>query len=402
MKTRVAVFFGGRSPEHDVSVVTGLQAYAALDNQRFEAFPVYIALDGEWLVGESLSQRSTYIPGPEERKRLLPVTLDIGRNSAAEGLLIEKDSGGLFSKPQTHGFDVALLAFHGVVGEDGGMQGLFEAANIPYTGMRLLASTVLMDKAKTKAMLSDTGVPSLPHRVIDRPAEGLLVDPATLEEALTGLAYPVIAKPNHLGSSIGVASAEDTETLRNVLATIFRLDRQAIIEPFVPNLVEYNVAVARLAGEIRTSAIERPKRSDELLDFKQKYMSGDGGGGKKQAGASGGEGMLSLTRDINPQMPKQSEDNIRQWATACFERMGAVGAPRIDFLSDFETGEFWFNEANPCPGSFGYFLWEASTENPLLFTELLSHLVDEALGESAAEQLPPDPTLPEARLFQRR
>ena len=211
----------------------------------------------------------------------------------------------------------------------------------------------------------------------------------------------MIVKPAHLGSSIGVAKADDLDTVRAVLPAIFKFDTTAIIEPFVDNLVEYNVAVSRIGGEVRTSAIERPKRATELLDFKTKYLSG--GGSKKTGGKQPGtssQGMLSLTRDINPELPAAMEGRIRQWASEAFLAVGGTGAPRIDFLSNEKTGEVWLNEVNPCPGSFGYFLWEAA-EKPVLFTALLDHLVEEAKTRHRAGQLPSDPTPADARLFRR-
>jgi D-alanine-D-alanine ligase len=220
-------------------------------------------------------------------------------------------------------------------------------------------------------------------------------------EAVGNATFPACVKPCHLGSSIGVAKVNDMAELRAVLPSIFRLDPVAIVEPFVPNLVEYNVAVSAFGGEVRTSAIERPKRSAELLDFKEKYMSGGGGkkGGSKAPGTAS-EGMLSLTRDINPNIPAALETNIRDWAAAAFAAVSGTGAPRIDFLNDSETGELWLNEVNPCPGSFGYFLWEAATPS-MLFTELLSHLIEEAVGEFRNSRLPSDPTPKDARLFKR-
>jgi D-alanine-D-alanine ligase len=214
--------------------------------------------------------------------------------------------------------------------------------------------------------------------------------------------FPCCIKPAHLGSSIGVSRVKDAQETSDVLPGIFRYDDTAMLEPFVDNLVEYNVAVARINGEIRTSAIERPKRSTELLDFRTKYKSGGSKGeGAKQPGQSS-EGMLSLTRDINPDIPAELAANIRKWAAQVFEQVGGSGAPRLDFLCNGKTGEVWFNEANPCPGSFGYFLWEASKQKPLLFLELLDHLVSEALELHARRQIPLDPTPEDARLFPRR
>jgi D-alanine-D-alanine ligase len=279
------------------------------------------------------------------------------------------------------------------------MQGLFETANLPYTGMRTLASAVLMDKAAAKRLLRGLDIPLLPDAVITRGAAGLPSAEA-ISRLLDGIGLPCIVKPVHLGSSIGVGKADTVEEVRALLPTIFRLDNQALLEPFVPNLIEYNLAVTRAGGGVRTSAIECPKRAEELLDFRQKYMAGGGKGGTKSAGQSS-EGMLSLTREINPALPAEFEGNLRRWATAAFAAVDGSGAPRVDFYCNEATDEVWLNEVNPIPGSFGYFLWEAARP-PLLFTALLSHLLDEALERHRESQLPDDPVPAEARLLPRR
>ena len=403
MKTRVAVFFGGRSPEHDVSVVTGLQAMEALDQDRFSSFPVYVATDGKWFIGDALRQRGNYLPREATVKALESVTLDLWPNIDGKGRLLPTKPGGMFSKPKPIEFDVALLAFHGLFGEDGRMQGLFEIANVPYTGMRPLASSVFMDKDVTKRVLANTGIALLPSAIVERPSGGLLPSAQSVEKSMGGMTFPVIVKPSHLGSSIGVARATSIEELRAGLSTIFRLDTHAIIEPFVENLVEYNVAVRRSAEGIVTSAIERPKTDKDLLDFKAKYLSGGSGSkgksGSKQPGAIS-QGMLSLTREINPPLASALASKVHDWAKTCYSVVYGTGAPRIDFLCNSQTGEIWLNEVNPCPGSFGYFLWEASPK-PLLFAELLSALIDEAVAAQRTIQLPPDPTHPDARLFPR-
>lgn len=406
-KTRVLALFGGRSPEHDVSVISGLQAISALDPERYEAIPLYIAPDGEWLVGDALRERGFYIPNAGQRNELLtPVTLNLA--SGAPPHLVTRPRS-VWHKAKTIPFDVALLAFHGLVGEDGQLQGVFETAGVPYTGMRTMASAVLMDKAATKRMIAGTGVPQLPFHEIRKPEQGVLLTVGELEPILKGATFPACIKPAHLGSSIGVAQVRSLQEVSDVLAaSIFPYDDLALLEPFVENLVEYNVAVRRMKGKLVTSAIERPKRSSELLDFKAKYMSGGNGkqggsktGGSKAPGQSS-EGMLSLTREINPKLPESLEADIRQWAEKVFACVAGTGAPRLDFMCNGATGEAWFNEANPCPGSFGYFLWEASRQCPSLFSELLDELIAEAFDLRRRGQIPLDPTPQEARLFPRK
>lgn len=402
-KKQVAVFFGGRSPEHDVSVVTGLQVLQAIDQSRYSAFPVYINPAGHWLTGDVLRERGNYLISPENRAKLRPVSLDL--NVSGKGRLIESKSG-LFSKPQVLEFDIAIPSFHGSYGEDGQMQGVFELAGIPYTGMRTMASAILMDKGATKKFLQGLDIPVLPYVTLKRPRQGLLIPKDQLAAVIKGFDFPCIIKPSHLGSSIGVAKVNNIEELAACLPAIFESDDSAILEPYVQNLVEYNVAVSKVSGKIRTSALERPKTTDELLDFKQKYLSGGGtkSGTKSGGTKSGGQisqGMLSLTRELNPSLPAGKEAQIREWSARMFEAIDGTGAPRIDYIGNSKTGEIWLNEVNPCPGSFGYFLWEALAQEPLLFTELLTLMLEEALYEKGRRNISKDPVPVDARLFKR-
>jgi D-alanine-D-alanine ligase len=396
-KKKIAVLFGGRSPEHDVSIVTGLQALGAMDPDLFDAFPVYIASNGDWYVGDVLRDRNNYIPGPNEQKQMTRVSL------ASEGgkAFLSAPASGAFGKPKRFDLDFALLAFHGAYGEDGRLQGLLECFGVPYSGCRTLAAAVFMDKILTKNALANTGIPQLPATRIDRPAQGFLITPQELGAMFPTMQFPCILKPVHLGSSIGVAKVDDWQEVSDTLPAIFKFDTTAILEPFVDNLVEYNISVTRVNGAIETSAIETPKRSTELLDFKTKYLSGGGNkSGTKTPGQSS-EGMLSLTRDINPKLPAETEKNIRAWATAAFAALDGRGAPRIDFLCNSATGQVWLNEVNPCPGSLGYFLWEAA-EKPILFSRLLELLVEEGLAADRGSRMPADPTPEDARLFKRK
>lgn len=401
-RKRIAVFFGGRSPEHDVSVVTGLQVLSAIDESKYDAFPVYIAPDGEWRVGDVLRDRANYLLKADALKQTQAVALD--PKAEKGGRLISKNTG-LFKKPEVFDFDIAMPCFHGLYGEDGNIQGLFELSNIPYTGMRTMASSVLMDKVTTKRVLASTNVPTLDYAVLKRPKQGLMIPVKEIKEKTKHLKFPCIIKPVHLGSSIGVAKVNTPEEIKATLPAIFEFDDSAILEPFVENLVEYNVAVSKVFGDLKFSAIERPKATEELLDFKQKYLSGkdsktgDKMGGTKQVGAIS-EGMLSLTRELNPELSDKQISDIQSYAASMFEAVNGTGAPRIDFISNSKTGEIWLNEVNPIPGSFGYFLWEAA-EDSKLFTEFLTALLEEAVEENRGRTLPKDPVPKDARLLKR-
>jgi D-alanine-D-alanine ligase len=395
-KKRIAVFFGGRSPEHDVSVITGLQILSALDTTRFEAFPVYITPDGVWLTGDVLRKRDHYMLDKNARSLAQEVTLDL--TAGRKGRLLPKKTG-LFGGGKVIEFDVAIPSFHGLFGEDGQIQGAFECAGVPYAGMRTMASAILMDKGATKKFMQALDIPVLPYVLIRRPSQGYMIAKSDLEKMMGDLSFPVIVKPSHLGSSIGVAKANSIDEVAACLPGVFEYDDTAILEPFVPHLVEYNIAVASMNGKTVTSAIERPKAKDELLDFKQKYLSGGNKSGTKSPGQSS-EGMLSLTREINPPLSSEAESNIRTWAVRMFESIQGTGAPRIDFIGNAQSGEIWLNEVNPWPGSIGYFLWEAASPS-VLFSELLTHLVTEALEQRKTRALPADPVPVAARLLKR-
>ena len=399
-KKKIAVFFGGRSPEHDVSVVTGLQVLQAVDQTKFDSFPVYITTDGRWMIGDALRDRANYLPNRTMMNSLIEVTIDSSAAGTSKGVLIEKKAG-LLKKPKQIEFDVALPAFHGLIGEDGNLQGLFETSKTPYTGMRTMASAITMDKGVTKRFMQSLDIPTLPFQIIKRPIDGFHVSTESVQEQLKDLSYPVCVKPCHLGSSIGVAKCNTAEEVSACLPNIFRYDTAAIVEPFVDNLVEYNVAVACMNNKIVTSAIERPKNTEELLDFKQKYLSGEGQNktGQKNRGEIS-EGMLSLTRELNPDLDAKKAEEIRTWSKTLFEAISGTGAPRIDFIGNSKSGEIWMNEINPCPGSFGYFLWEAAQE-PILFTALLTHLIEEAIQEAKKMAMPADPVPMDARLHRR-
>jgi D-alanine-D-alanine ligase len=396
-KKNIAVFFGGKTPEHDISIITGLQVLNAVDPDKFNAFPVYIAQNGSWFIGDKLCERKNYLPDLND-KDLTRVTLKI--NSFNKAILIPTDKKFFGTLKETV-FDVALIAMHGLVGEDGQIQGLFETANIPYTGMRTMASSILMDKVMTKYVLKMQGIPVLPFLTIKKPQKGLVLELDVLKKLQFPFDFPCCVKPRHLGSSIGVAKINTLEELQAVLPAIFKYDSHAIIEPYVTDLIEYNVAVAKFEGSIQVSAIEKPIIGGELLDFKQKYLSNNDSNklGAKMNGKPS-EGMLSLTREINPIIPEALQNKITDLAKKSFEIVEGSGAPRIDFIMNNTTKELWLNEINPCPGSFGYFLWEASLKH-ITFVDLVSHLIEEAIELHNFMSLPEDPTPTEARIFKR-
>lgn len=385
-KKIVAVIFGGRSVEHDVSVLTGLQFLEALNPTLYIGLPVYVDPLGGWWTGDALTRRSHYPITDDHYKALTAVQLDLATTSSGRPRLIAREKGFFGDKALNIGFDIMVPAIHGSNGEDGTLQGLLEFSAVPYTGCRLMGSALTMDKVAAKSWARQHGLPVLPELMLARPKSGHYLDEDGLKEdiktVLAGFTYPYCVKPCNLGSSVGVSKADDFDGLMASLIQVFRIDSEAMIEPFVPNLAEYNIAVRRNdQSKVQTSAIERPSSDGDLLDFKNKYLSGDKGGPKLDTAPS--EGMASLNRTLNPQeIDEKQEKLIRSTASALFDGMKLAGSVRIDFLCDSKSGEIWFNEVNTIPGSFAYFLWEGA-EPPVSFLELTGNMIEEGFTLSA-------------------
>ena len=385
-KKKVFVFFGGKSFEHDVSILTGIDVCMSIDSTKYDVYPVYIDINNKWWFGEELLDKGNYPLNDYVKQDLTRVQFVIKDNKG----FLESEKANIFGMRKRFDFDIAFLAFHGDYGETGFFQGLCETANIPYTGCDAKASAVFMDKSLTKRIAKSLGIPVLEEQVIKKPAGNDFFDIEDLASQIK-LPLPLIVKPNSLGSSVGVKKANNNDELYAAILSIFALGDDVLLEPFVENLEEYNISVSRAFGETKTSVIERPKKkNDELLSFNEKYRAGGskgkmGGkfGGAKTAGASA---MLSMTRDFNPkELTENDVKNIQNWAKTLFDEVGGNGDPRIDFLCNSKTKELFMCEVNPLPGSFAYYLWEAS-DPAVSYTELLTALLDEAENKFARKR----------------
>jgi D-alanine-D-alanine ligase len=381
MKKTIAVFFGGPSCEHDVSILTGLQILEALNPDRYNAFPVYVALDGKWYVGDALRQRKNYMFSPQTIESLDPVMLPLGANTLGNlpKLISTKPTGFLKRQATEYAFDAIIPAFHGTGGEDGTFQGILKWLGIPFLGCDILPAALCMNKKATKFLLQSLNLPHLPYLAVSR---GTALE--RIESNIKELGFPLCIKPCNLGSSVGVSKVESKEELHAALLKVFKIDHTAMIEPFVQQLEEYNVAVTRAFGETRVSAIELPERKANVLDFKDKYLSG--GIANKLAGSANSAehaGMDTANRILNPTKLGEARKKIMiQAATTIAEAIDLSGSVRIDFLAQSSSEMIWVNELNTLPGSLAYFLWEAA-EPKVSFPELLDQLLAEAFSRQA-------------------
>jgi D-alanine-D-alanine ligase len=382
-KISVAVLFGGRSTEHEISIITGQEIINAFDTTRYSPLPVYIDQRGRWFTGPELLKKDIY--------RSLPGSLDVLKEVA---LLPVPRSGGLTVLNGKKGFqlfgsakaevipvDVFFPAFHGQFGEDGCIQGLFEMADVPYTGCGVLASAIAMNKYLCKSILHAHGIPVLPAVVVKKSsAQKDLTQVRNHVLRTQGLEeFPLFIKPVNLGSSIGVGKADDTASLDAALAKVFQFDTEAIVEPCISHKLEVNISIRENPAP-SASVTETPVSSGDLLSYEDKYLRGGGKKGKTSAGEQA-MGMASLVRVVDPpDLNGNFKSAVTAHALEAYQILGCSGVVRFDFMIDTATDRLYFNELNPLPGSMAHYLWDKS-KPAVLYPELLDDMVKAALAK---------------------
>jgi D-alanine-D-alanine ligase len=358
MSKNLIVAYGGVSPEHEVSVLTAMQVMAVLEESDYEIVPLYISKSGKWLTGEALSDLSRY---KDLKKLEQQCALCHFRKDGAGITYLSEQGGGLFSKPNKTQVHAVFCAFHGGEGENGSFQGLCEQFNLPYTGSGVMASSVGMDKVSAKRLCTSAGI-SVTRWVDFLESEWVKNEDSLIDE-MENLGYPLIVKPVHLGSSIGVVKAENRVELQDAIETAFRYDQHVLVEEAVQPLMEINCSVLGDAENFESSVCERPLGKSETLSFEDKYQSG--GGSDK--------GMASADRVIPADIPDELTSEIQELSGRIFKLFNASGVARLDFLLNSDNNKVYFNEINTIPGSFSFYLWEKSG---LDFKSLVNKLID--------------------------
>ena len=368
MKIKVALLFGGKSAEHDISVISALQAYRHLNKDKYDVYPIYITKDGEMFYGEDTGKIEAYSDIDKLLKNSRRVSFT--RNSGRVQLVCEKKAKFIAD------LDVALPVVHGTNVEDGTIQGYLQLLGLPYGGCDILSSAIGMDKYVTKTVLREAGIPVL-DCVRARLAEYNDDADAVIAEIEEKIGYPVIVKPINCGSSIGISKATDRASLEEALADAFTYSDRILAERAIVNLREINCAVLGDGDRAEASECEEPVGSDEILSFNDKYVGGAKGSAKGGAKTNeDAKGMASLKRKIPAPITPEERDYIRKTAVDAFQALGCGGVSRIDFLLDSSTGEIFFNEINTIPGSLSFYLWEPLG---MKYTELLDKIIALAL-----------------------
>lgn len=364
MKIRLGVLFGGKSVEHEISVISAIQAIDNLDKDKYEIHPIYITKENHMYYGENIQDMDAYKDIPALLKESHQITLVKEGNKVA----IVKYPFKLF--PKTFGYiDVLFPIVHGTNTEDGTLQGYLKMLNIPFVGPDVLASSVGMDKYIMKALFRENSIPVLSCKSYMN-MEFIQSNDAMISDIEKNFSYPVIVKPVNLGSSIGISAANDKEALGDALETAFTYSEQIIVEPMIKHLKEINCAVVGSANHAEASECEEPLNAEEILTYENKYI----GGSKAKQGGS--KGMATLSRQIPARISGEDRDYIRNLAIKAFKVLGCNGVSRIDFMIDMDTHNIYLNEINTIPGSLAFYLWEPLG---ISYTELLDRMIQLAL-----------------------
>ena len=375
MSLKVAVIYGSRTCEHDVSIVSALQAMDNLDKNEYEIVPVYIARDGQWYTGRLLRNITFYSAfKPELVTHVAPVMSEDGKltlmpvTSIAphgfKGMVKVLMSNMNLGEDTVEKCDVVLPVMHGMNGEDGTLQGLLELFNVPYTSTGVLGSALGMDKIAMKQFFRGCGLPVVDGMWFAR-SEWNKNHEEVLNRVESSCPYPVYVKPANLGSSIGISRATDRQSLIKAIETAVEYDRRILVERGIEKPVEINCSALRIKGEVRASLCEMPASWEEFLTFDDKYLRGSKSGK--------GQGMESLARKVPAPISDELTQRIQQMTTQVYNAMDCKGVVRIDYMLDGD--ELYINEINIIPGSLAFYLWEPLG---ISFKEMLDCMIEDA------------------------
>lgn len=364
MSINVGVVFGSRTVEHEVSIISAIQAMCAMDKSKYNVIPIYITKAGEWITGKSLIELDTYNNLPLDVRKFKKVTLT---SSAKDNLMISKS--GLFSKAKSMTIDVLFPVMHGSYGEDGSIQGLFDMLNLPYVGSGVIGSAVGMDKIIMKAVFHENGLPVSPYVWFTKSMWDESND-KVVNEIEEQLNYPLFVKPANLGSSIGISRAENKGQLLECIKLAIMYDRRVLVEEEISSSIEINCSVLGRNNPV-ASVLEQPVKWKDFLTYEEKYI-----GSSKTKGEGLYIGKGDTKRNIPADVSSELTKKIQQYSIEAFKQIDASGVARIDWLVRKDESKFYINEINTIPGSLSFYLWEHTNVS---FTELTDRLIKLAI-----------------------
>lgn len=365
MRIRVGVIFGGESVEHEVSIISAIQAMNKIDEEKYEVVPIYITKDREWFTGEMLRDIDVYQDLELVKTYANNVTL-----YCKDGNYVLQKKKGLFKKVVKE-IDVAFPIVHGTNVEDGALQGYLQTIGIPYVGPNVYAGVAGQDKAIMKDIWASANIPMTKY--VWFYDTDYREDTDKVVKKIKDLKYPVIVKPATTGSSVGITVCDNEKTIKDAIEEAIQYDTKVVVEEVVQNLKEVNIAVMGNYESQKVSEIEEVLSANKFLTYTDKYIGGSKGkvkGGVKTSEKS--KGMASTNRKLPADLDKKTKEEIERIAKDAFKALGSSGNSRIDFLIDTKTKKVYINEINSIPGSLAFYLWEAKKID---FTKVLDEMI---------------------------
>ena len=363
MKIKVGVIFGGETVEHEVSIISALQAIKSLDKDKYDVVPIYIAKDRTWYTGNMLNDIESFKDFNNVSKYAKKVVL-----TRKNDRFVLLSTHGLFNKVVAE-VDIILPVVHGNNVEDGSLSGYLETIGIPYASSHVLGSALGQDKVVMKQVLESNNIPVVKYTWFYD--NEYLEDKDKILKDIKSLGYPVVVKPATLGSSVGINYVKDEKDIEHAIEEAINYDNKIVVEKAVDNLLEVNSSVLGNYEYQRVSPLEEVMGMDEILSFTDKYLSGS-----KKTGSS--KGMASASRIIPARISKELEEGIKETSKKVFRLFNFSGVVRIDYLIDKKTQKYYVNEPNTIPGSLAFYLWK---EDHMKYSELLDEMINIAIKE---------------------
>lgn len=364
MKIKIGVIYGGETVEHEVSVISALQAMNNLNEDKYDIVPIYISKDRIWYTGHMLRDIEFYKEFEDEKKYATKVML----YKKGKTFLLQRTTG-LFRKDITD-LDVILPVVHGNNVEDGSLAGLLDSIGIPYVGSHVLGGALGQDKVVMKQVMESVNLPIVPYTWFYD--SEYLDNKENILKEIKKIGYPVIVKPATLGSSIGIEVAKNEKDIESKIEDAMEYDTKIVVEKVIENLTEVNASVLGNYEYQKVSPLEEVMGEDEILSFADKYL----GNAKSKGTAS--KGMASTSRIVPARISEKLTKEIQDTAKQVFKVLNLSGVCRVDFLIDNKENKFYVNEPNTCPGSLSFYLWK---EAGMKYSELLDEMIPIAIKE---------------------
>ena len=371
MKTNIGVFFGGRSTEHEISVISASQAMAAINRDKYDVTPIYISKQGKWYTGDLLFDTANY----RDMNALMAKCQEVYMRPIYGDYNLYKARKPLFGSDVVTKLDVVIPVLHGSNVEDGIFEGVLQTIGIPYAGCDVLASANGMDKITMKMILQACNIPVVDY-VWFTDKQWSAQREELIAQVESKLQYPVIVKPANLGSSVGIGCAHNREELIDKVDTAEQYSSRIVVEYMVKDLQEINCSVIGDCDEYQMSVLEQPLTSQDILTYTDKYMGG----------TKGAQGMAASAKKFPADLPEAETKRIQFLAGETFRVLSCHGVSRVDVMIEGaskpdETGcrKIYVNEINTIPGSLSSYLWDYTG---VPFSKVIDRLIERSFERS--------------------